>query len=177
MKIENIIWIVVWVGVKCVILSYNKRDWNVKSKRTIQNKSNLLKFEGGRIWILRVWMSFFHLDFIQKKFPSDDLDWQIRLNGPTWVWTHWPNNPFANLALSSLELEFWLVYSIENVGHLCSMKPNLFSMLFLLIPELKLCIILKHMKVVWLLSSFIFSMINFYKVYTVLENFMLIWLF
>ena len=65
--IENIIWIVVWVDVKCVILSYKKSAWNVKSKNTIQNGFKLLKFEEGKNMILKGLNNFFPFEFYPKK--------------------------------------------------------------------------------------------------------------
>ena len=64
---ENIIWIVVWVDVKCVILSYKNNDWNVKSKNTIQNGFKLLKFEGGKNLILKGLNDLFSIWILSKK--------------------------------------------------------------------------------------------------------------
>ena len=64
---ECIIWIVVWVDVKCVMLSNKKSSWNVKSKNTIQNGFKLLKFEGGKNLILKGLNDFFSFKFYLKK--------------------------------------------------------------------------------------------------------------
>ena len=68
--VENIIWIVVMVYVKCVILSYKKSGWNVKSNSTIQNGFKLLKFEEGKNLILKGLNEFFPFRFYKKKKKS-----------------------------------------------------------------------------------------------------------
>ena len=67
---ENIIWIVVWVDVKCVMLSNKKSSEMSNQKILFRMDSNCWNLRGGRIWFWRVWMTFSHLDFIQKKITK-----------------------------------------------------------------------------------------------------------
>ena len=78
---ENIIWIVVWVDVKCVMLSNKKSSWNVKSKNTIQNGFKLLKFEGGKNLILKGLNDFFSFGF----YPKKSYQTTIQIDKVVWI--------------------------------------------------------------------------------------------